>query len=66
MPQLNRHRVTPRFSGPRDIAERFVEGLHWVIRDARAGLVLEFVEGKLMTYEEGRGGVVACHVASPR
>lgn len=45
--------VTPRFSGPRLAEKTFLGGLHWVLRDAKTrGLVLEFVEGKLMTYED--------------
>ena len=46
----NQHSGIARFSGP-NILEKQFGGLHWVLRDAVRGIVVEFQDGQLMIYE---------------
>ena len=47
-----------RFKGP--VLESLFGGLHWVLRDGRRGVVLEFVQGALKVYEDV-GILGLCH-----
>jgi len=44
-----------KFAGP-SILEKQFGGLHWVLRDAVRGIVVEFQHGQLMIYEDSNDG----------